>query len=33
MGDGEVLVIDVRHGLPFSLEVEHRPETTGVRRG
>jgi hypothetical protein len=33
MGDGEVLVIDVRHGLPFSLEVEHLPETTGVRRG
>jgi hypothetical protein len=33
MGDGEVLVIDVRHGLPFSLEIEHRPETTGVRRG
>lgn len=33
MGDGEVLVIDVRHGLPFSLEVEHLPETTGVRLG
>lgn len=33
MGDGEVLVIEVRHGLPFSLEVEHRPEATGVRRG
>jgi len=33
MGDGEVLVIDVRHGLPFSLEVEHLPETAGVRRG
>ncbi len=33
MGDGEVLVIDVRHGLPFSLEVEHRPAATGVRRG
>lgn len=33
MGNGEVLVIDVRHGLPFSLEIEHRPETTGVRHG
>jgi len=33
MGDGEVLVIDVRHGLPFSIEIEHLPETTGARRG
>jgi len=33
MGDGEVLVIDVRNGLPFALEVEHLPETAGVRRG
>jgi hypothetical protein len=33
MGDGEVLVIEVRHGLPFLIEVEHRPEAVEVRRG
>ncbi len=29
LGDGEVLVIDVRHGLPFSIEIE----LPGGRRG
>jgi hypothetical protein len=33
MCDGEGVVIDVRHGMPVSLEIEHLPETTGARRG
>jgi hypothetical protein len=28
LGDGEVLVIEVQHGLPFALEVEFRAETS-----
>ena len=26
VGDGEVLTIDVKHGLPFSLEIEYLPD-------
>ena len=26
VGEGEVLAIEVKHGLPFSVEIEHRPE-------
>lgn len=33
MGNGEVLVIEVRYGLPLSLEVEHLPEAMGALRG
>jgi hypothetical protein len=30
---GEIRCLDVRHGLPFSMEVEHRPAARGVSRG
>ena len=34
LGDGEILAIEVKHGLPFSMEVEHRRErTAGGRHG
>lgn len=34
LGDGEVLAIEVKHGLPFSMEVEHRQEPmAGGRHG
>lgn len=29
--DGEVLTVEVRHGLPFSAEIEHWPGTDGGR--
>ncbi len=31
LGDGVVLSIDVKHGLPFSLEIEHRTDHAGGR--
>jgi hypothetical protein len=31
LGDGEVLAIEVKNGLCFSLEIEHRDMCTGVR--
>ncbi len=31
LGDGEVLVIDVRHGLPFAIEIEHATAGSGGR--
>lgn len=31
LGDGEILSIEVKHGLPFAMEVEHRPSTDGGR--
>jgi hypothetical protein len=30
---GEIRCLEVRHGLPFSMEVEHRPTPNGERRG
>jgi hypothetical protein len=30
---GEICCLEVRHGLPFSMEVEHRPTPNGERRG
>lgn len=29
LGDGQILSIDVKHGLPFALEVEHATELVG----
>ena len=29
VGDGKVLVIEVKHGLPFLVEVEHSPASRG----
>jgi hypothetical protein len=29
---GEVRCLEVRHGVPFSMEVEHRPDPNGGRR-
>jgi hypothetical protein len=31
LGDGEVLSIEVKHGLPFAMEVEYRPPSDGDR--
>jgi len=31
IGDGEVLLIDVRHGLPFAVEIEHFAAKDGER--
>jgi len=28
---GEIRCLEVRHGLPFSMEVDHRPDTNGGR--
>ena len=33
LGDGEVRVIEVKHGLAFAMEIEHRSASTGGRRG
>lgn len=33
LGDGEILSIEVKHGLPFAMEVEQRPTSDGCRRG
>jgi len=30
---GEIRCLEVRHGLPFSMEVEHRPSAGGGERG
>jgi len=27
--DGEIRCLEVRHGLPFSMEIEHRPDSNG----
>lgn len=32
VGDGQILTIEVKHGLPFSLEIEHRPKPDGGAR-
>jgi hypothetical protein len=29
---GEIRCLEVRHGLPISMEIEHRPEPLGDRR-
>ncbi|MBE7542238.1 MAG: hypothetical protein HS123_07715 [Solibacteraceae bacterium] len=29
--EGEIRALEIRHGLPFSMEIEHRPE--GGSRG
>jgi hypothetical protein len=31
LGEGEVLAIEIKHGLPFSVEIEHRPDPNGGR--
>jgi len=31
VGEGQVLAIEVKHGLPFSVEIEHRPDTEAGR--
>jgi hypothetical protein len=33
LGDGEVRAIEVKHGLAFAMEIEHRSDSTGGRRG
>ena len=33
INDGEVLRIEVKHGLPFSMEIEHRRDGSGGFRG
>ena len=30
---GEIRCLEVRHGLPFSMEIEHHPNASGGRRG
>ena len=30
---GEIRCLEVRHGLPFSMEIEHRHDENGYRRG
>lgn len=30
---GEIRCLEVRHGLPFSMEIEHRQDPNGGRRG
>ena len=30
---GEIRTLEIRHGLPFSMEVEHRPSAGGGDRG
>ena len=32
LGDGEVLAIEVKNGLPFAMEFEHRSTKDGCRR-
>jgi hypothetical protein len=29
---GEIRVLEIKNGLPFSMEIEHRPEPVGGRR-
>jgi hypothetical protein len=29
VGEGDILSIEIRHGLPFAMEVEHRPSKVG----
>ena len=31
--DGEIRCLEVRHGIPFSMEIEHRPDTNESSRG
>lgn len=31
LGEGQVLAIEVKNGLPFSLEIEHRDTRTGAQ--
>ena len=31
IGDGEVLSIEVKHGLPFAMEIEAKPDSNGGR--
>jgi len=33
LGEGVVLSIEVKHGLPFAMEFEHRSPEVGGRRG
>ena len=33
LGDGQVLSIDIKHGLPFALEIERQPEDEEGRNG
>ena len=33
LGEGEILSIEVKHGLPFAMEVEQQPTSNGTRRG
>ena len=33
LGEGEILSIEVKHGLPFAMEVEQQPTSNGCRRG
>jgi hypothetical protein len=33
VGEGEILSIEVKHGLPFAMEVEQRPTSDGCHRG
>jgi hypothetical protein len=33
LGDGEVSVIEVKHGLPYSVEIERQPSQVGGRTG
>ena len=30
---GEIRVLEIRHGLPFAMQLEHRPEISGGHRG
>ncbi len=31
--EGEIRCLELRHGLPFSMEIEHRSDTRGACRG
>jgi hypothetical protein len=33
LGEGEILSIEVKHGLPFAMEVEQRSISAGCCRG
>jgi hypothetical protein len=33
LGEGVILSIEVKHGLPFAMEVEQQPTSNGCRRG
>lgn len=30
---GEIRVLEIRHGLPFAMQIEHEPDISGGRRG